>query len=117
MTSTPLPYTDRISVDSSASMREQFVEVSMGDGYVQAARNGINSSQESWNVTWRGLEAGEAKVLRSLFRLAGGKDTFGWQHPLSDEEEQWAVVDHGVAPDSNGGTSWNYSATLVKRYV
>jgi phage-related protein len=111
-----LLYTNKISQTVSGSFTENVVVNQFGDSYAQTIRPGINTAQETWTVSWVGLTQAEARGLKLLFQSCGGDERIVWTSPLGSGTETWTVTDHSGKLAQGGGTTWEYSCQLVRRY-
>lgn len=80
-----------------------------GDGYRQAAGDGINNKVQSWPVQCVGRDAAEAKAIVEFFDRHHGYKSFYWTPPLG-ERGLFEVVTYNPSPV--GGGIYTISATF-----
>ncbi|SAI70472.1 Phage-related protein [Bordetella ansorpii] len=79
-----------------------------GDGYRQAAADGINNKVQSWPLQFIGTDTYLAPILAFFDRHAGYR-SFRWTPPLG--EEGWYEVT-SYSPTPIGGPVYTISATF-----
>lgn len=56
--------------------------VSLGDGYEQRVRFGLNTDLKTWQLTFKARSNTETLQIRSFFEQRGGVESFTWTPPL-----------------------------------
>jgi len=79
-----------------------------GDGYRQAAADGINAKVQSWPLQFVG-DKGEAQAIIAFFDRHAGFRSFLWTPPLG-EQGYYEVVQYSPTPV--GGPVYTVSATF-----
>lgn len=64
------------SYTSSQDIETRTLESQFGDGYAQRQRDGINSNQGTWNLTFEGRTDKESKAIINFVEDKGGVDSF-----------------------------------------
>lgn len=71
MTTIALPYSTKITRDSDMELATREISAQFGDGYRQAAPDGLNAVYEEWNITWAPLTKTERNSLLASLQSIG----------------------------------------------
>lgn len=107
-----LPLQNLISQASQAEVEFNVLEVKYGNGQGQAVADGINSTVETWNLTWEQLSLSNYSTLRTAFYTAKGIDYFTWQPIGGSSTLKFKIRKFGMMPQS--GDLYSVSATLTQ---
>lgn len=69
------------TIDPNATVSHSTISAQFGDGYEQAASNGINQKSSKWNLRFAGSKASMAQVI-SFLDAHGEWKRFIWTDPL-----------------------------------
>jgi len=95
------------------SVTFKVLESEFGDGYEQAAADGINNIRESWDLVWQNEDQVDVDFLTTFFDDLAGHKTFFWIPPGEVTPKLWRVNEgYGVDPDA--GFSSTFSATFKR---
>ena len=83
-----------------------------GDGYEQAAQDGINNKSQSWPLTFTGKEAFIKEIVAFLDKH-GGATAFYWTAPLSDQA-LYRCKTYSASP--LGAGAYNLTATFEQAF-
>lgn len=77
-------------------MKPRILKAQFGDGYMQRARDGINTITESWSLTWKNRSVTDGQKLIDLFEDTDGIHTIIWTPPYASDSikvivESWNV--------------------------
>jgi phage-related protein len=64
-------------------MKPRILKAQFGDGYMQRARDGINTVTESWSLSWKNRKEAEGKKLVDFFESTGGIHAITWTPPYA----------------------------------
>lgn len=78
------------------NIKPRILKAQFGDGYMQRARDGINTLAEDWSLTWKNRTVAEGRALTDFFESTQGIHKFTWTPPYSTESinvivESWDV--------------------------
>ena len=85
------------------------LSVQFGDGYRQAAGDGINNKVQTWQVQCVARGRSEANLIAAFFDRHGGYKPFYWTPPLG-QQGLYEVVAYNPSPV--GGEIFTISATF-----
>jgi phage-related protein len=90
------------------------ISAQFGDGYKQIAANGINTSVESWNLTWTG-KTEEVLAIRNFLR-SHVVTSFWWTNPWG-ETLLYRVKSDSVAPGFQAGKVTSLAFTFEQAFA
>lgn len=96
-------------VNPRGQVKLRTLEAKFGDGYTQAAADGINNKVQSWPLEFVGTEALIGEIIAFLDRHAGYR-SFLWTPPLGNEGRYRASEYDAVA--LGGGGMFSLSVTF-----
>jgi phage-related protein len=64
-------------------MKPRILKTQFGDGYMQRARDGINTITESWNLTWKNRKVADGQKLIDFFESTEGIHAITWTPPYA----------------------------------
>lgn len=101
---------------SQADVRTRLVKASFGDGYVQAAADGLNPLEKSYRFELRAAPEAELDTVLEFLEARGGHEPFtfqpyGYAAAVKWRCEQWTEIDW-ISP-----THGNLSATFVRDFT
>lgn len=86
------------TVDPSANVTNRALTAQFGDGFEQAAADGLNTKQSVWSIRLSGTKA-EMKEVTDFLDDHGQWKRFQWSDPLGDEgvyrSSPYGVTKHG----------------------
>lgn len=88
------------------------LEAKFGDGYTQAAADGINNKIQSWLLEFVGNETRTAQIVDFLDRH-GGYRSFLWTPPLG-RQGQYRAVEY--EPVALGGGMYSLTVTVQQYF-
>jgi len=107
-----LPLTTFISQDSQATREYKTIETQYGNGYSQRAADGINSIQDSWNITWDNLNATDFATVLTALDTAKGTDYLTWTAPGDGSSKKF--ICKKVTKRALSGAIYSVSAELTQ---
>lgn len=96
--------------DANVKLRNR--KAQFGDGYAQVAGDGLNSREQSWNLSFGGTEAEISAIVAFLDRMAGRR-AFQWKPPLYPLG-LWTCEEY--APKENPGNYFTLTATFEQAF-
>ncbi|MCH9665874.1 MAG: phage tail protein [Gammaproteobacteria bacterium] len=103
------------SIDTPGKSTEfSVLEASFGDGYVQAAADGINNIREEWQLSWSGITDVEGSQIVAFLNSHGGYKAFRWTPPRAAEFQLYRCTTFTDVP--LGPEGYLISATFVRFY-
>lgn len=87
--------------------------VNFGDGYKQRSKEGINTIQESWNITFFNERKDEREVLEAILKLSQGVDAIEWKSPHSSVLQDWLVESYELQEFSDVYSEITCTFTLL----
>lgn len=107
-----LPTEPNIANRASKSASPKVLRVNFGDGYNQRADDGINNSNERWNVEWDGPSMTDANTLETFLKSYGAQ-SFDWTPP-GESLQKFVVLSWSSTPLGNLGKK--ITATFERVY-
>lgn len=83
------------------SVRFKLLEAEFGDGYEQAAIDGINNKREIWNLTWSREDGADIVTLKAFFDSLNGVDPFFWTPVNEVVPKLWRVRGYDSKPEAS----------------
>lgn len=77
-------------------------KIKFGDGYEQRFTNGINSTPQSWSVSFSNRLENEAVAIRDFLRSHGGVLSFDWQPPGENRTYKFTCSSWNLVPHKGG---------------
>lgn len=87
MTTTALPLTAKITIDSDKTVIFSEVSAQFGDGYEQVAPKGLNNIRESWTIQWGALTTTEKDTVVTALNTVGSWGILTWT-PCGDSTQK-----------------------------
>lgn len=109
-----LPYTTKITTDSSRKRTYKVRRASFGNGYSQSAPDGINYVKDSWAISFDLLASTERAALVNILDSIGTWDYFTWQAPGDAASKRWLVT--GDWSESLSGLYYKISFNAEQTY-
>jgi len=78
-----------LSQGSAPTTRVRVPEKQLGDGYTQAAADGLNNVQMSFRAVFNVRPKADIEVIAAFLRRHGGHTPFRFQLPDEDMPRQW----------------------------
>lgn len=78
------------------------IDAQFGDGYTQAAADGINNKSQSWTVSFRGIieptcaNIIAANEIMTFLDARGGWESFLWTPPASTVQGKYVSKNYGM---------------------
>ena len=66
-------------------MKPRTLTAQFGDGYMQRARDGINTITETWSLSWKNRKQADGDKLVDFFESTGGIQAMTWTPPNATE--------------------------------
>ena len=110
-----LPYTTKIAQSSSRKRKYSVRKAAFGNGYSQAAPDGINYIKDVWNVTFEMLTQAERDAFVVTLDSLGSWDYFTWQSFGDSASKRWLVSEDGWS-ESTTGLYFTITMTLEQTY-
>ena len=76
--STPLPYPEKVTLNSSFSKKNVVIIGQFGEGYQQVAWKGINPSRDTWTIELKPLTYAQKMEYESFFKTVGNWGLVSW---------------------------------------
>lgn len=107
--STPKPF-----YGSTPTKNFRIQEVKYGDGYTSRVADGLNSEEETWELSWDTLTASEKDTLIAFLDARGGYESFDYTMPTESTSKKWVCKQYSARPKDYGVFSLN--ATFIRVY-
>jgi len=92
----------------------QTLTAAFGEGYEQAAGDGLNNIRQSWPLTFFG-EWDKIDAIRKFLDARGGYEAFLWTPP--GETEPIAVRVTSYTRPHRGANAWVLNATFIQKFI
>jgi phage-related protein len=97
-------------VEPTGTTKFSTVSAQFGDGYSQAAANGINNKADSWPLTFLGISA-EIQPIKDFLDSLQGYKSFYWTPPLRSQG-LFRCAEYSFKP--YGGDIYEITATFAE---
>ena len=97
-----LPLTDMISPSSTRKRGYRTIEAKFGDGYGQAAPDGINDVVDTWALTFEFLNLTDRATLVAALDAVKSWDYLTWTAPGDATVKRWKVTREGWSETTSG---------------
>lgn len=92
----PSTLTQYISTNSKKSVKDRVRKAQFGDGYLQVSKDGLNSTQDFWELSFEPL-TGSAKIDMETFLNTYGCETVFLWTPLGESTaKKWSRVENSL---------------------
>lgn len=110
----PLTFSPAIPPQSGPSGQKKFSinKIQFGEGYTSRSGQGINSDEQQWPLSWKGV-ASEITPIKDFFDTHKGYIAFNWTPPLG-VAGLYVVEEYSLIPEAAGNYTLN--ATLVQAF-
>lgn len=112
---TALPLQDKISMSLAGSAASDDLMVQFGDGYEQAAPNGINTVKDQFTLQWNALDQSDYLMLKAFHREQGSSGVFTWAAP-GEATKKWSIIKDSVRWQYVGGL-WQFGFGIRERKI
>lgn len=102
---------------SSVSVNARVQETRFGDGYVQAAPDGLNAIDEAWDLVFDGVDDAIANAIETFLRARGGAEPFDWTPIWASGNAPIKVVCKGWRRSRAEPGISNLTATFERRFT
>jgi phage-related protein len=99
---------------ASLDLTLEVAENVFGDGYTQRNTNGLNSTKESWSVSWKNMPKVEMDILEAFIRTQGGWQAFFWTPLGETTPKKWTCRNFKKTPVEAG--YFDASATWKREF-
>lgn len=107
-----LPLTGYISQASTKSRKNRVLKAQFGDGYSQAAPDGINNLVDTWNIVYDNLSSSDRATLWTALDTVGSWDYFTWT-PIGElSQKKFRVTSQGASESVKAGNIYSISFTM-----
>jgi|SRR5215217_2698206 len=112
-------FTWRVQAAPAGQIGFRTLEAGFGDGYVQAAADGINNRDQAWQISMRGLRdpgcvgATDMDAVMNFLDARQGYQSFEWTTPRGDTNT-FRCVTYDCIHEGNG--VWSLTASFVQRW-
>jgi len=79
----------KTSYQVNKNTRTRVLKAEFGDGYSQRAVDGINTTKDTWDLSWIGLSTSDADTLISFLEARGGVESFDWTPNGEAVSKKW----------------------------
>lgn len=110
MSTTPLPVTNKITINSQKTVKFSELSAKFGDGYSQHAPNGINYKIDSWSIEWGALTSTELTTVETALDANGSWGIFSWTPCYETVSKNFRVTVDGYTRRTEGGNG-NFTIT------
>lgn len=93
----------------------QLLVAKFGDGYSQAAPDGLNHIKRRWTLSWNNEDMATAKAIRDFLRERGGWQPFYWIEPTGVEAALFTCP-AGLRRRQSGPQLFTLSATFEEDF-
>lgn len=111
-----LLYTNKLQYSSPNMNYTARVEKFNTDSYSIRAAIGINSIEESYDLTWAGLTQAEAIALIAQLKAAKGLELLQWTPPLEASEQSFTITTFAATEYPGPVPFYSVSASLTREY-
>ncbi|WP_427501385.1 phage tail protein [Methylomonas sp. MED-D] len=109
---TALPFPDKVSIASSADIKDSVVSVKYGDNYEQVANDGINAEYELWTIIWPYLDDTEFDAAMATLQTVGCHTPMTWQSPIDGTTKYYRMQPNTRQPRAIVSGAWSLSIQI-----
>ena len=112
-----LPFTNKITTDTSFEDKALVISAKFSNGYGQSAPKGINSIETKYNVVWTPLDRADMLTLRNVLRTVGSWGALRWQ-PIEETALQYFALppDEILKVSPVSAAQYKCSINLIRVY-
>jgi phage-related protein len=114
MTAPVLPLTNRITSSSSKSTKNRILEAQFGNGYRQAANDGINSSIDTWSLQFAPLSGTNLTTMQTFLSTVGVTVWFTWTPLGESTSKKWRIDKDSVKANMINTTTYIYNFSITQ---
>jgi len=115
---TPLPLPNKLSRDSSKTVKFKLISAEMGDSYTQEAPKGLNPKVDNWNIAWVGLTLAERLAVESVLDTVGVWGLLSWT-PCYEVTKKYFKLDKDFGYNTKhvgGNNDFKITCKLIERF-
>jgi phage-related protein len=99
---------------ASNKPRVKLLEAEFGDGYTQAAADGMNHIRAEWTLHWPVLDPLDAEEIEDFLMEHGGYQCFFWTAPHRSSPQKWTCKEWTIT--IAGPYHCSISATFIESF-
>lgn len=107
-----------ITPDMSSAPRytPKILRAEFGDGYLQAAGDGINPFKEEWDLSFSNRPKSDIDTITAFVRAKNGAEAFLWTPPDEVTAKKWFTTGAINGPTKTGPDSYSVSFTIERTH-
>ena len=107
-----------IEPDKSSSRRRtpRILRAEFGDGYLQAAGDGINPFKEEWDLSFTNRPKDDIDTIVEFVEEKNGAEAFLWTPPDEVTAKKWFTTGAINGPNKTGPDSYTVSFTIERTF-
>lgn len=109
-----MPFTNKISMESSKVMELSAAAASFEDGYMQARPSGLNSVREVWTITWVALTKDELLSLSNTITTNRTSTVYYYKPCYEPDIKKYRLKKDSWSMTPKGNDNFSASATFVQ---
>jgi phage-related protein len=115
--STAIPLPTKITIDNPKSVKAKTLYAQYGDGFMQAAGNGLNRKVREYDIEWGPLTLAEKDTVEASLDLVEGFGTLTWTPCNEVTELKFYVPDgkYDTTPLNNNGM-YKITTHIIQRF-
>jgi len=115
MTAPTLPFTNKVTRNSSKRPDNRILSAQFGNGFGQYAKDGLNSRFAKWDIQMAPITgAANIATMEAFLNLVGSDVWFTWT-PLGETvPKKWRIDKGSERPRMIHKTSWEYNFTITQ---
>jgi phage-related protein len=114
MTAPVLPLLGKITNESSKTSKNRILEAQFGNGYRQVAKDGINSTIDTWSLQFSPLYGTDLTTMQTFISTVGVTVWFTWT-PLGESvSKKWRIDKDSIKTTLINTTKFIYSFSITQ---
>lgn len=105
MTTTALPLSTKITIESEKTVVFSDMSAQFGDGYEQIAPKGINNIRENWSIQWGGLTTAEKDTIVTVLNTVGSWGILTWTPCGETVQKKYRMTRDGYSTRREGSNA------------
>lgn len=108
-------------LNSQRAYEPKILRAEFGDGYFQAAGDGIHPFKETWSLAFGNRPKSEIDAIQTLLETLNGVQSFYWtppgETPLTPNPKRWFQTGQIIGPNKNGPDAYSISFTIERTWT
>lgn len=101
-------------MSSEPTYTPKILRAEFGDGYLQAAGDGINPYDEKWSLSFTNRSKEEIDQIANFVKSKNGVEAFFWTPPDEVEPKKWFTTGAISGPRKSGPDAYSISFELER---